>query len=105
MGEGTRVSFWNDLRCGDSALKFAFLGLFSIACEKDASMEDNYEVLGGTNQWNVSFSREAHDWEVEVFASFFQVLHTARVRQGGADRLWWIFSKRGCFTVKFLHAS
>jgi hypothetical protein len=28
------------------------------------------------NQWSVSFFlREAHDWEVNVFASFFQVLH------------------------------
>ena len=49
---------------------------------------DNYKVLGGSNQWNVSFSIEAHDWEVDVFASFFQVLHAAQVRQGGVDRLW-----------------
>ena len=68
-------------------------------------MADNYEVLGGSNQWNVSFSREAHNWEVEVFASFFQVLHSARVRQGCADRLWWISSKRDSFTVKLLFAS
>jgi hypothetical protein len=52
-----------------------------------------------------SFSKEAHDWEVEVFASFFQVLHSTRVRQGVADRLWWISSKRGHFMVKLLFAS
>ena len=49
VGEGTRVSFWHDLWYGDSALKFAFLGLFSIACEKDATVADNYEVLGDSN--------------------------------------------------------
>ena len=73
-GDGTRVSF------GDMALKIAFLILFSIACVKDASGAGNLEVLGGSNQWNVSFSRETHDWEVDVFASFFLVLHVARVR-------------------------
>jgi hypothetical protein len=56
--EGTRVSFWHDLWYGDSTLKIAFPGLFSITCVKDASVADNHEVLGGSNQWNVSFSRE-----------------------------------------------
>jgi hypothetical protein len=71
VGDGTRVSFWHDLWCGDLALKIAFPGLFSIACVKNAPVVANFELLGGSNQWNDSFSREAHDWEVEVFASFF----------------------------------
>jgi len=28
---------------------------------KDTSIADNLECLGGSNQWSVSFSREAHD--------------------------------------------
>ncbi|XP_059436099.1 uncharacterized protein LOC132169027 [Corylus avellana] len=44
-----------------------------IACAKDASIADNVEMLGGSIKWNVRFSREAHDWEVEAFASFFQI--------------------------------
>ena len=47
--------------------------LFGIACVKDVSIVDNWEVLGGSIQWNVSFTREAHDWEMDVYASFFQV--------------------------------
>jgi hypothetical protein len=82
VGDGTRVSFWHDLWCGDLALKIAFPGLFSIACVKVASVATNFEVLGGSNQWNVSFSREAHDWEVDVFASFFPsvALYTSETR-------------------------
>ncbi|XP_059462221.1 uncharacterized protein LOC132191291, partial [Corylus avellana] len=90
VGDGTRVRFWHDLRCGVTALKTAFPDLFSIACAKDASVAALLEVRGGYNQWNVSFSRGAHDWEVDVFASFFQLLHSARVRRGCEDRLWWI---------------
>jgi hypothetical protein len=105
VGDGRRISFWHDLWCGDTVLKVAFLVLFGIACVKDASVADNREVLGGSIQWNVSFIREVHDWELDIFASFFQVLDSARERRGGEDKLWWIPSKRGLFKVKVLYHS
>jgi len=61
---------------------------------------DNMEILGGSIQWNVSFVREAHDWEVDVLASFFQVLHSTRVNRDRADCLSWVSSKKGVFRVK-----
>jgi len=61
---------------------------FGIALVKDASVADNMEVLGGSTQWNVNFVTDAHDWEVSVFASFFQVLHSAMVSRDRVDRLW-----------------
>ena len=73
VGDETRISFWHDLWCGDSVLKVAFPVLFGIACVKNAFVANNMEVLGGLYQWNVSFIREAHDWELEVFVSFLQV--------------------------------
>jgi hypothetical protein len=36
----------------------------------DASVVDNLEFLGGSNQWNVSFTRESHDWEVDFLLHF-----------------------------------
>jgi hypothetical protein len=56
------------------SLKVAFLAQFGIAFAKDTSVANNLEYVGGSNQWNVSFAREAHDWEVDGLASFFQVL-------------------------------
>ena len=100
VGDGVRTKFWHDLWCGDRVLKEVFPILFGITRMKDASVADNMEVLGGSIQWNVSFVREAHDWEVDVFASFFQVLHSAIVSRGRADRLWWVSSKKGLFKVK-----
>jgi hypothetical protein len=84
---------WHDLWCGDSALKVAFPILFGIACEKNASVVANMEMSGGSNQWNVSFTIEAHDWELKVFVSFLQMLHLVRVRRGCEDILWWISFK------------
>jgi hypothetical protein len=93
------------LWCGDTVLKEAFLALFGITRVKDASVLENLEILGGSNQWNVSFSREGHDWEVDVFASFFQVLHSVIVKRGSEDRFWWVSSKRGLFKVKSFFSS
>jgi hypothetical protein len=36
----------------------AFPSLFDIARVNDASVADNLEFLGDSNQWNVSFTRE-----------------------------------------------
>jgi hypothetical protein len=69
--DGARTKFWHDLWCRDTVLKEAFPVLFGIACAKDAFVADNLELLGGSNQWSVSYSREAHDWEVDVITSFF----------------------------------
>jgi hypothetical protein len=88
------------LWCGDTILKEVYPSLFGIARVKDALVADNMEVLGGSTQWNVSFVREARDWEVGVFASFFQVLHSVKVSRDRADRLWWVSSKKGLFKVK-----
>jgi len=68
--DGSMISFWRDQWCGNVALKVAFPVLFGIAHTKDTFVAVNLEFLGGSNQWNVSFARAAHDWEIDVFASF-----------------------------------
>jgi hypothetical protein len=80
-------------------LKVAFQASFG-AHVKDSSIEHNLEFLGSSNQWNMSFTREAHDWEVDVFASFLQALHSVKVRRGSEDKLWWVPSKKCLFKVK-----
>jgi len=61
VGDGTRISFWHDLWVRNMTLKTAFPVLFGIAVANDASIVNNLEFLGGSNQWNVSFTREVHD--------------------------------------------
>ena len=62
------------------AFKGAFIDLFGIACAKNASVAAHLEFMGCSTQWNVSFARAAHNRKVDVFASFFMELHSARVR-------------------------
>jgi hypothetical protein len=46
VGDGSKIIFWHDLWCGDTALKVAFPTLFGIARVKDATVADNLEHLG-----------------------------------------------------------
>jgi hypothetical protein len=70
------------------ALKVAFSTLFGIARVKGAAVADSLE------HFPMEFTREAHNWEVDVFASFFQVLHLAKMNRDSEDKLWWVSSKK-----------
>jgi hypothetical protein len=99
-GEGSKIRFWDDVWCGDRALKEAFPGLYSIACLKEASMADNMERSSNSIQWNIQFSRLIHDWEVEELATFYKCLYDCKLRGEGIDKLWWVPSRKGLFEVK-----
>jgi len=62
------------------------------------------KFFGGAIQWNVSFTKGAHDWEVEAFASFYMVLYLARLTREGEYKLWWVPSKKRLFAVKFFYS-
>jgi hypothetical protein len=99
-GEGSRILFWEDIWCGDRALKEAFPVLHSIATNKGASIADNMELSNGSIHWNIQFFRLFHDWEVELVASFYKCLYDCKLRGGGADKLRWLHSSKGVFEVK-----
>jgi hypothetical protein len=50
VGDGTRISFWHDLWVGNMTLNAAFPALFGITIAKDASVANNLEFLGASNQ-------------------------------------------------------
>jgi hypothetical protein len=45
VGDSSKVSFLQDFWCEVLPIKGAFLELFSIACLRDASVEDNLQFL------------------------------------------------------------
>jgi hypothetical protein len=82
-GESSKIRFWDDVRCGDRALKEVFLGLYIIARLKEASIADNVERSNGSIQWNIQFTLLIHDWEVEELASFYRYIYACKLREGG----------------------
>jgi hypothetical protein len=79
LGNGSRIRFWDNVWCGKVPLKVAFPVLYDIACDKDALVADHLVVGSGSYQWDVRFFRAAHDWEVDILASFFSLLYSTRV--------------------------
>jgi hypothetical protein len=100
LGDGSKIRFWDDTWCGESPLKVAFPALFVIAREKNAFVADHLDYSSGSLQWDVSFIRAAHDWELDTMASFFTLLYSIRGRRAGVDKLWWIPSRKGKFDVR-----
>jgi hypothetical protein len=82
VGDGLKVKLCHDLWCGDMALIEVFLDLYGISCAKDDSVVALLEPLVGSIKWNINFARVAHDWEVDVFASFLMMVYLTRERQG-----------------------
>jgi hypothetical protein len=48
----------------------------------------------------LNFLRVVHDWEVDFFTSFFNLLHSFRLRRGDEDKFYWVPSNRGLFNVR-----
>jgi hypothetical protein len=98
-GDGSKISFWEDVWCGENSLKDTFPSLFNIARFREATIADNVEYSNGSTQWNIVFTRLLHDWEVEILASFYSLLYSIKFRGVGEDKLWWIPSNKGSFEV------
>ena len=86
--------------CGGSSLKEAFPSLHNMASVKDTSSATNMDYSSGSLQWNVSFIRLVHDWEVDVLASFYTLLYSHKIRREREDKIWWVPSRKGKFDVR-----
>jgi hypothetical protein len=100
LGNGSKIRFWDDVWCGELALKEAFPILYGLSGDRDACVADHMDFSSGSLQWDVSFLRAAHDWEVVVFASFYSLLYSSSKSRVGEDKLWWTPSRKGKFDVR-----
>ena len=97
--DGSRVSFWHDVWCGDNTLKETFPTLFAIACNPSASVADILRVHNDTTHWDLTFTRYVQDWECDTLMNLFEILY-AKARIGNVvDTMCWGAAKSKCFTV------
>jgi hypothetical protein len=100
VGDGSHISFWHDWWCGERSLKHCYPVLYSIVRNKATMVVDNLAVQNGNIHWNVLFTRQFQDWEMEMVLSFFERLYSTSIRQGEGDKLVWNLSTRGFFEVR-----
>jgi hypothetical protein len=58
------------------------------------------ELSSASHKWNINFLIAVHDWEVDLCASFFNLVYSVRVRPGGENKICWVPSKTWLFDVR-----
>ena len=100
VGDGAQVKFWLDTWCGDQPLQDTFPNLFRLARVLDVSVADHLQILGTSHHWDVVFSRQAQDWELEIVSAFMELLYSCPIRRGSLDEMCWRLSSQKAFTVR-----
>lgn len=103
VGCGSKILFWHDHWCGERPLRLEFPLLFSLAQCKDAWVANCVEGGSRVVFWNVHFERTVNDWEMDDCSVFYSLLYSKAWRRGRDDKLLWLSSKNGVFSVKSMY--
>ena len=100
VGDGTRISFWEDTWCGDMPLCEAFPFLFALACSKRGKVDEVWDLSRGEGAWMPIFVIPFNDWELDIVQNYFCLINSRSVNQMEKDNLHWKGGKNGMYTVK-----
>jgi hypothetical protein len=100
VGSGNRVRLWQDRWCGDAPLKDSFPSLYACASNKTATISEVLVRENGQVDWQVTFTRNFNDWELDNVASFLGLLQTHLPSRVVDDGLWWNLKPSGIFDVR-----
>ena len=89
MGKGDRVRLWHDCWCGDMALKDAFPNLFECASHQNAFLNEVMVQQNGRVVWNVSFTSNFNDWEMDSVVEFLTLIESKAPLREVKDGSWW----------------
>ena len=99
VGLRSRIRFWQDKWCGNTALMDRFPNLYTCSSHREVTIDSVMlrPVAGGLCEWNVTFVRDFNDWEIEVVVEFFQLFPSKSPTNEGPDGLRWKLRKDGVF--------
>ena len=102
VGMGNIVRFWQDGWYGDQPFHLAFLRLYGIVIDREASMEASLTRLGvgERRSWDVCFIREFNDWEMDVGLNFLRILGANIPSMDVGDRMRWKLKPNGDFDIQ-----
>ena len=88
VGKGTKVNFWTDQWCGNEALSQAFPQLFTLAAQRNASVNEMWDSSLGLGGWNIRLSRNLNDWELDALGELFHTLRDLRISPEEDSVIW-----------------
>ncbi|RVX23098.1 putative ribonuclease H protein [Vitis vinifera] len=99
VGKGNKVRFWIDPWCGNNVLSEAFPDLFSMAAQRNATVEDYWDQNLSQGGWSLRLLRDFNDWELGLVDNMLVELRNYRVSME-EDSVFWRGGADGLFKVK-----
>ncbi|KAK6796557.1 hypothetical protein RDI58_004258 [Solanum bulbocastanum] len=96
IGNGVKVSFWEDSWLEQGPLKTLFPDVFIL----NQQQRDTVAEVWSNQGWNLSFRRPFNDWEIQRVVEFYRTLKQFRGGNTAQDCLEWKDHKQGRFSVK-----
>ncbi|RVW79796.1 hypothetical protein CK203_047617 [Vitis vinifera] len=105
MRSGYGVGLWKAIRKECHVLSSRISFMVGNATFKGTWVKDVWIFTEGGGSWSLHFSRPFNDWEIDEVHSFLLGLNGKSVRRDVEDRVLWIETKCGKFSVKSLYQS
>ena len=99
VGKGTKVKFWTDHWCSNEVLSRIFPQLFALAMHRNATINEVWDSSLGQGGWNVRFTRDSNDWELDLIRALFNMLRDFKFSQE-EDSVVWKGGGQGTFGVR-----
>ena len=99
VGKGNKIRFWIDPWCGNNVLSQGFPDLFSMAAQRNVTVEEYWDQNLGQGGWNLRLLRDFNDWELGLVGNLLVELRNYRVTVE-EDSILWKEGADGLFKVK-----
>ena len=74
VGNGRKVRFWEDVRCGEAHICSSFPSIYEVVSSKGDNVADLWEGTETSGGWNFIFERNFNDWELEEAQRFISTV-------------------------------
>ena len=99
VGKGNKIRFWIDPWCGNNVLSQVFPDLFSMAAQRNVTVEDYWDQNLSQGGWSLRLLRDFNDWELGLVDNMLIELRNYRVTME-EDSVFWKGGADGLFKVK-----
>lgn len=96
LGNGFRVKFW----WGDTLFLLIYPKLFWTSSQNDAFISEIISIALNGISWNLHFSRDLVELEIDYVASLLDSLRHAPISQSNLNRCRWSLEPLDCFSSK-----
>lgn len=98
VGDGS-TKFWFDPWSEGLPWENNFTELYNISSYKEASVAELLSFSVGNYDWNINFIQPVQEWELELVASFMNLIYSGSLRRNVMYKICWKLLPRGTFDV------